>query len=211
MYTAMKKLLFILLGCGITSIGVLFLQYSNVVTGGTAGLSLSASYFFDLPFALLFFLINLPFYIFSVLRMGWNFTLWTIFAVTVLSSMTGLLQWVPYFELPMWLGAIVGGFIIGIGLSMLFMNGASLGGANILALFLQKRYGFNPGKANFIFDATVVLTSIMTVGFIRGLFSILSIAITAKVISYFKNQIAAQNSSATKEKPQQSLKPVASS
>ncbi|RXJ04098.1 YitT family protein [Anaerobacillus alkaliphilus] len=196
----LKKLLLIFLGCAITSFGVILLQHSNVVTGGTAGLSLSASYLFGLPFAVLFFIINLPFYIFSVLRMGWKFTLSTVFAVTTLSVMTGVDQWLPHFTLPMWFGAIAGGFVIGIGLSLLFINGASLGGFNILALFLQKRYGSNPGKTTLIFDAVVVLTSIVTIGFVRGLFSIISIAVTAKVISYFKNQISSQQKADEKEK-----------
>ncbi len=198
-FPMLKRLLFIILGCAITSFGVILLQHSNVVTGGTAGLSLSASYLFGLPFAVLFFLINLPFYIFSVIRMGWKFTLSTVFAVTTLSIMTSVDQWLPHFTLPMWFGATAGGFVIGIGLSLLFMNGASLGGANILALFLQKRYNTNPGKTTFIFDAAVVLTSILTIGFVRGLFSILSIAVTAKVISYFKQQISLQQKTEAKE------------
>jgi uncharacterized membrane-anchored protein YitT (DUF2179 family) len=189
----MKKLLYIFIGCLLTSLGVVILKDSHIVTGGTAGLSLSLSYLTNLPFSILFFVINLPFYIFSVIRMGWRFTLSTVGSVTLLSLLAALEQWIPAISIPMLVGSIFGGFIIGVGVTMVFLNGSSLGGANILALFLQKRFNINPGKVNFLFDLTVVLSSIYAVGATKGIFSIISIAVTSKVISYFKNQIANQN------------------
>jgi uncharacterized membrane-anchored protein YitT (DUF2179 family) len=195
----MKKVWFILLGCLITSIGVITLKHSNIVTGGTAGLSLTITYLTNSPFATIFFLINLPFYIFSVLRMGWKFTLSTVGAITVLTIMTATDQLIPSFSIPMLLGSVVGGMFIGMGLSIIFMNGASLGGANILALFLQKRFNFNPGRVNFIFDLLVVLSSVYVVGLVRGLCSIVSIYVTSKVVSYFKNEIAVRNKVPTRK------------
>ncbi|ADC49505.1 hypothetical protein BpOF4_07235 [Alkalihalophilus pseudofirmus OF4] len=196
----MKKWLMILLAIVITSIGVILLKHANIVTGGTAGLSLSVAYLLSLPFGVTFFLINIPFYIFSMMRMGWNFTFTTIISVSLLSVVTGFDYFLPAFTVPIWVGAVVGGFIIGIGLSLLFMNGSSLGGANILALFLQKRWNIDPGKTTFAFDFMVVLTSFYTVGFLRGIASVLSIAVTARVISYFKNEIARRREEPSKEK-----------
>ncbi|WP_246943415.1 YitT family protein [Bacillus pinisoli] len=185
----MKKIGFILLGCLVVTFGVILLKHSNIVTGGTAGLALSVSYLVNLPFAIVFFLINLPFYIFSVLHMGWRFTLKTAGAVSLLSLMTAVDQFLPDFTIPMLVGSVLGGLVIGLGLTLIFMNGASLGGANILALFLQKRFNTNPGTVNFIFDFIVVISSIMVIGWVKGLCSILSIFVISKVISYFKEHI----------------------
>lgn len=197
----MKKIGLILLGCIVVTAGVIILQHSNIVTGGTAGLALSLSYLVNLPFAIVFFLINLPFYLFSVLQMGWRFTLTTAGAVSVLSLMTAVDQFLPNFTIPMLVGSLLGGLIIGLGLTLIFMNGASLGGANILALFLQKRFNTNPGTVNFIFDFLVVLSSILVIGWIKGLCSILSIFVISKVISYFKEDIKKKNTApSTKEK-----------
>lgn len=187
----MMKWISIIFGCFLTSIGLILLNHSFLVTGGTAGLSLNISYLFTIQFAIVFFIINIPFYIFSVIRMGWNFTLSTVLSVSILTTFSWLGNWLlPDFTVPLIAGAILGGVLIGLGCSLLFMNGSSLGGAQILALFLQKRYNFNPGKTNFIFDFIVVVSSIYTVGFIAGFASILSIGIAAKIIDYFKNQIA---------------------
>lgn len=179
------------------SIGVLILHHSHLVTGGTAGLSLSLSYVFGMPFSVVFFLINIPFYILSLIRMGLQFTLSTLAAITILSFLTGLDQWFPDFSIPPLIGALVGGLVIGLGLTMIFLNRSSLGGANILALYLQRRFGWDPGKTNFVFDFLVVASSFYSVGFWKGLYSVLSIYILAKVISLFKRQIAARNMSAS--------------
>lgn len=189
----MRKIINILCGCLIASIGLIILKHAHIVTGGTAGLSLTLSYFLNKPFAILFFAVNIPFYIFSFIRMGWKFTLSTLFAVTALSLITWVDKWLPAFTVNILLGAMVGGLIIGVGLSFLFINGASLGGSNMLALFLQRRYNINPGKTNFLFDFLIVISSFYSVGLIKGMLSVLSIAITSCVISYFKVKITNSN------------------
>lgn len=189
----MKRMLFITAGCLLTSIGTLLLQHSGVLTGGTAGISLLLSYASGLPFGLVFFMVNIPFYVLSVLYMGWSFTLSTGFSVTVLCLMTGADRWLPPFTVPTFIGASAGGAIIGLGLSLLFTQRTSLGGSNILALILQKTKGWNPGTLNFVFDFAVVAYGFYSVGFIKGSLSVLSIWITSGIISYFKTTIAASN------------------
>ncbi|MFP7492776.1 YitT family protein [Terribacillus saccharophilus] len=186
----LQKYLKIVLGCFLASLGLYLLKSTELVTGGTAGLSLGISYLLTMPFGVVFFIINIPFYIFSFLNMGWRFTMTTIASVTILTLFSFLHPFYPVIELPGIIAAIAGGLIVGFGLILLFMNQASLGGANILALFLQKRFGTNPGTINFIFDFCVVMISLYSVGLINGVYSILSIAVTSFVISYFKEKFS---------------------
>lgn len=190
----MSKILKIILGCLIVSIGVIILKHSGLLTGGTAGLSLALVYLFNLPFSFFFFIINIPFYVFSFITMGWRFTVSTVFAISTLSLITSIDVWLPSFAIPPLLGAVLGGLVVGLGISYLFMNGASLGGAHILALFLQKKLNMNPGKVNFIFDFIVISLSVFTVGIINGVYSILSIFVLSFIISYFKGRIATNKS-----------------
>ncbi|MFC0472266.1 YitT family protein [Halalkalibacter kiskunsagensis] len=189
----MKHFIFLLFGCLLTAIGVTIVGQSQIVTGGTAGLALSSSYILGLPFYVLFFLINIPFYVFSVLRMGWEFTLSTILSVSMLSTMTYFSYLVPEMTLTPFFGGVLGSVLIGFGLSVLFLNGSSLGGANILALYLQKKFDWDPGKVNFVFDFVVVLSGFYYLGLLNGMYSIMSIAIYSIIISYFKNQIKERN------------------
>jgi uncharacterized membrane-anchored protein YitT (DUF2179 family) len=186
----MDKLIKLFCGCLVTSIGVIILRHSHVVTGGVAGLSLMISYFLNIQFSSIFFAINIPFYIFSFVKIGWKFTLSTVAAVTILSLMTGIDKWLPLFSIPILIGAVFGGLIIGFGLSIIAINGASLGGTNMVAIFLQKRYNLNPGIMNFIFDFLVVVLSFNSIGISKGILSVLSIATTASIINYFKGRIS---------------------
>jgi uncharacterized membrane-anchored protein YitT (DUF2179 family) len=56
---------------------------------------------------------------------------------------------------PLYAG-VMGGFLIGAGLLMLFRHNASLGGINILALFLQQRQGWRAGKVQMAIDCLIV-------------------------------------------------------
>lgn len=187
----LTNILQVLAGCLLAAFGITLLQHADLVTGGTAGLALGLTYVLPLSFSAVFFIINLPFYVFSVVHMGWKFTLNTIAAVSLLSALTSLDYFLPAFSVHPAAGAIFGGVSIGAGISILFMNNTSLGGANILALFLQRRIQWNPGKVNLSFDIMAVAVGLASVGLIAGAYSTLSIIATAFVLSIAKGKIAA--------------------
>ncbi|AEI44844.1 YitT family protein [Paenibacillus mucilaginosus] len=192
----MRKFANIVFGCMVTAIGLLFLKHTHAVTGGTAGLSLSLSYLMNLPFTALFLAINIPFFLFSALTMGRSFTVYSVGSVLILTLFTGLDSLLPAFEPSNLVGAVLGGMGIGLGVSILFANNSSLGGANILAFYLRRKYGWDPGLVNFAFDGMVVLISLSAVGVTKALYSIGSIALASLIISYFKSKI---NSEPVKE------------
>ncbi|OME82314.1 hypothetical protein BK120_15740 [Paenibacillus sp. FSL A5-0031] len=184
----MSKWLHIAIGCFVTVGGLVILKHSHIVTGGTAGLSLSLSPQLQVSFHYLFLLLNLPFLIFSYFYMGKSFTFKTIGAIALLSSLSAINDILPAFTIPPLIGAIVGGLFIGAGITALFRNGASLGGATILAIYLHKKHGVNPGITNFAFDFLVVLTSLSVFSLKSGLYSALSIAVTSAFLSFYKRR-----------------------
>lgn len=186
-----RKLLNVILGCGLVCAGVIFLSHSHLVTGGTTGIALGIAYLFDTTFAVALLGVSIPFYLLSIFRMGWQFTLATFFAVATLALFTEINRWLPDFILPGYVGAVAGGGLLGLGLALLFWNGASLGGVNVLALYLQKSFGCDPGRVTFAVDATIVAAYFYSVGMEKGLYSLLSVIITSAIISYFKGRIAA--------------------
>lgn len=183
----------VIIGCAIFVIGILILHSAQLITGGTSGLALSIAYIIDVPFSIVFIIVNIPFYILSVARMGWSFTISTIGTVTLLSLMSELHQWLPVVNIPPVAAAIFGGLAMGLGVTILFLNRTSLGGASILALYVQTRFKMNPAIITFGFDALVVSTGFYTVGWLNGLYSVLSIFVLALVITFFKNKIAFHN------------------
>jgi len=56
--------------------------------------------------------------------------------------------------------AIMGGLLCGVGLLVLFRHRASLGGINVLVLYLQERYGLRAGFVQLGLDAAILLLSV---------------------------------------------------
>lgn len=140
------------------ALGVAMYARAGLLTGGTAGIAFLVHYATGWRFGVVFFLINLPFVWFAVRSMGWRFTIKTFVAVALLSVFTEWLmpQVVRFDGLQPAYAAVMGGFLIGAGLLMLFRHHASLGGLNILVLWLQERRGWRAGKLQMAFDCAIV-------------------------------------------------------
>jgi uncharacterized membrane-anchored protein YitT (DUF2179 family) len=55
--------------------------------------------------------------------------------------------------------ALMGGALAGVGLLMLFRHEASLGGVNVLALYLQERFGLRAGLFQLGVDGAILVAS----------------------------------------------------
>lgn len=188
-----KKVLNIIIGCLFCSIGVLLLRHSQLVTGGVPGMALIVSYLTGIPFSVTVWIVSIPFLILSIVGMGKEFTLYSFFAAICLSSMTGLDYFLPNVIISEWVGAVLGSTSVGFGLAYLFCNGASLGGVNVLVLYLQRQKGFDPGKVTLLIDAVIILLGAVSQGFDKGIYSFFSIVIISVIISFFRERIASNN------------------
>lgn len=173
-----------LLGTAMCALGVQFLTHLGLITGQTAGLAVLASYVWDLPFGVVFFAVNLPFYVLAVLRMGWRFTIKSFIAVSMVSGFAELMPHLVSFErLNPAAGAAFAGASIGLGLIVLFRHGASLGGVGILALYLQDRLGFQAGWTQLAFDTALFATALLVIDPALVGWSLLGAAIANLIIA----------------------------
>lgn len=151
----------LLTGTLFVALGLLLLRHAGLMTGGTAGIALLLHYASGWPFGALFFTINLPFYVLAWLRMGRRFTLNTLLAVTGLSTLSELLPgWLPLGEVAPVFAALGGGLLLGAGFLILFRHRASLGGLNVLVLWLQDRFGWRAGWVQMAIDCSILLCAL---------------------------------------------------
>lgn len=163
-HTLLEDTLAILFGTLMVSFGVTLLKTAGALTGSTAGIAFLMSYLTQTSFGIAFFIINIPFYWLAVKRMGWPFTLKTFAAVGLVSLFSQLHPLFIHFSaINPFYATLFGNVIMGIGFIVLFRHKASLGGVNILALWLQDRYGIRAGKLQMGVDTCVVLASLFVV------------------------------------------------
>lgn len=183
-HTALEDVLAIVIGTLMVSFGVVMLRQVGTLTGGTAGMAFLAHYLTQVSFGTAFFIINLPFYYLSIRRMGWQFTLKTFSAVALVSVFSDLHPLFIHFDhLQPFYATLFGNVIMGIGFIVLFRHKASLGGVNILALFLQDKYGLRAGKLQMGVDCCIVLASLFVVSYEMLIASILGAVIVNLIIA----------------------------
>ena len=159
-HTAFEDAQAIVTGALFIALGVAMFAQAGLLTGGTAGLAFLIHYATGWRFGVVFFVINVPFYVLALRAMGWTFTVKTFCAIAALSLFSELMPLVLRFDFlqPVYAG-VMGGFLIGAGLLMLFRHKASLGGLNIVVLYLQERHGWRAGKVQMAIDCLIVLAA----------------------------------------------------
>ncbi len=161
-------------GTTFVALGVFFFTQQGILTGGTAGIALLLTHLTGMSFGQVFFAINLPFYWIAWKQMGWRFCLNTFISVTTVSLLVDHAdQVIAVSRIDPLTAAIIGGFLIGMGMLILFRHRASLGGLGILALLLQSRYGIRAGKFQLAVDCIILLCSFFIVSWQLLGFSIL--------------------------------------
>jgi len=154
----------LIIGTLLAALGVTFFKTAGLLIGGTAGLAFLGQYASAYTFSEVFFVINLPFYFLSYHQLGWRFTLKTFMSVFLLSIFVEFISSFMQFSfLNPFYAAIMGGLLIGAGLLVLFRHEASLGGLNILAQYLSKKYAISIGKFQMGVDCIVLFLAIFII------------------------------------------------
>ena len=157
------------------AMALMLFNQAGLLIGSTAGMAFLLHYVTDISFGKLFFVVNLPFYWFAWTRMGREFTLKTFICVALLSLLTELfphVMQVSYIN-PLF-ASLLGGLLLGTGCLFLARHRSSLGGATIVSLYMQNRYGVRAGKVQLAIDCVVLLLALFVVPLERVFYSVLA-------------------------------------
>jgi uncharacterized membrane-anchored protein YitT (DUF2179 family) len=167
----------LLTGTLFAALGVALFKQAGLLSGGTVGLAFVLHYASGWPFGLLFLVVNLPFYALAWRRMGPAFTIKSLLAVVLLAALAEALpHWLRISELNPAFAAIGGGLLVGAGLIILFRHRASLGGLNVLVLWLQETRGWRAGYLQAGLDGAILLAALALVPVERIGLSLLGMA-----------------------------------
>jgi len=138
-----------------------FLLPSEIVGGGVTGLSALIFYATGFPVGVTFFLINIVLIIMGIKSLGLSFGIRTIYGTAVLSVFLGLLQ--QYITEPVvddrFMSAIIGGIMGGASVGLVFSQGGSTGGTDIIAMMINKYRNISPGKLILYMDVVIISSS----------------------------------------------------
>ena len=156
-HSAYEDLQALLTGTLLAALGIVLFNQAGLLAGGTVGLALLLNYATGLDLSLAMLATTAPFYALACLRMGRAFTLKTLAAVALTALFVQLLpRGLSFTYLSPVLAAVLGGLLAGMGMLVLFRHQASLGGLNVLAIYLQDKWGWSAGKVQMALDAAIL-------------------------------------------------------
>jgi uncharacterized membrane-anchored protein YitT (DUF2179 family) len=179
-----EDVLAMLTGTLLTSLGITLYSKAMLATGGVTGLALLLQYATKFSFGTIFFVINLPFYLLAIRRMGWPFTIRTFIAVALVSVFARLTPlWIDVSALQPVYAAVMGGALMGLGMLILFRHRTGLGGMNILALYLQDKRLVRAGYFQLAVDILILITALFVLDYKQVLLSMLGAVVLNLVIA----------------------------
>lgn len=148
-----------------------FLIPSDIIGGGITGLSALIYFATGVPIGPINLAINVILILISFKSLGKGFGFKTIYSFTVISIFLTYLQTVitePVVD-DRFLSAIVGGILGGGSIGLIFTQGGSTGGTEILAMMINKKRNISPGKLILAFDVVIIASSYLVFGEIEAI------------------------------------------
>lgn len=171
----------------------LFFIPANLASGGVSGIAQLVNHFTGWPIGLMVLVGNVPLFL-----LGWRFlggskfALRTAVAILTYSLFTDLIVQVPYFvessqylindlKGDIFLNALYGAIISGIGYGMVYRARGTSGGSDILARILNNWRGVSMTQSYLIVDTAVILSAGFVFGWKQALYAMITLYVSGLV------------------------------
>ena len=153
-------LLYFITGAVIYSVAVnMFLSPNGISPGGFTGVAAIVNYLTNIPTGTVLFAFNIPVLILGYIKMGGMFILKTSFVTALVSfSLDVSARILPILKTDGILASMFGGILMGLGLSLILLRGATTGGIDIIAKLINRKYRhLSVGKIILMADGIVIV------------------------------------------------------
>lgn len=159
------KYALVLLGLAITAFGVMaFIVSNDIMIGSTTGLGRIGEHFLGVPVSVAVAMVNGALFILAWAVLGKKFAASIVVGTVAYPMFMGLFESMP------WIGnlthdpiiaTVYGGVICGIGMGLIIKSGASTGGTDVIAIILNKKFGWPLSIPMYAVDGLILLTQII--------------------------------------------------
>ena len=185
-YEKVKWIVATVVGSVIFAVGFAFFLLPNDMSpGGISGLALVIVEVLGFgSVGTLAILINLPLFIVGGLKIGKKFFFGSLMGMLLSNVMIDVFAAMHMPAVEPLMGVLYGGVVCGVGLGIVFVNGTSTGGSDILVRLLKLRYRNVPiGEISMYFDAlVVVLTGLVFKDLNKALYTGITVFICGKMV-----------------------------
>ncbi|WP_085991428.1 YitT family protein [Oceanobacillus senegalensis] len=156
----LKKGLAIIIGSTFIALGInSFVIPNHLLDGGIIGIGLLAKYLFEVKVGLTIILLSTPLYVIAYFykrRYFYNGVHGLLVSSFFIDLFHPLSEW--YLDdIPILIGTVIAGILIGLGIGIMLGNDISTGGLDLLALMLANITSINAGVYILIMDCLILL------------------------------------------------------
>lgn len=205
-FSLVNFLLLIVAGI-VNAIGVtIFIAPVQLYDSGISGTSILLSQVTPDVFSLSFFLLifNIPLFLYGLKRQGIVFTIYAIFAVVIYATVAWLITDVlpvdvsvasPLAGTDLFLCAIFGGIISGIGSGAAIRYGGAMDGIEVMAVIFAKKLGLSIGSFVMIYNVLLyVICGFVIQSWILPLYSVVTYAAASKTVDFIVDGLDSEKS-----------------
>lgn len=175
---------------------IMFLAPVKLYDSGISGTSMLVSQVTPewCSLSLILILLNIPLFLLGLKREGVHFTVYSIYVVIIYSFVAWIITDIlpvdvsivsPLAGTDLFLCAIFGGIISGVGSGMAVRFGGAIDGVDIIAVLFSKKLGLTIGSFVMIYNVILYITCGIVIGsWILPLYSIVTYAAASKTIDF---------------------------
>ena len=153
-------IMYFIIGAAVYSVAVnMFLSPNGISPGGFTGVATVVNYLTAIPTGIMLFAFNVPVLILGYIKMGGIFILKTSLVTALVSiSLDVSTRFLPPLKTDGILASMFGGILMGLALSLVLLRGATTGGIDIIAKFINRKHRhLSVGKIILVADGVVIL------------------------------------------------------
>ncbi|MCG8411718.1 MAG: YitT family protein [Bacteroidales bacterium] len=185
-FKEIKAYVIITIGLLINALGwTAFLIPAEITGGGVTGVATLIFFGTEIPVWVSFLILNGILVVIGTKILGLGFGLRTIFGTLVLTLFFSIFQGIitePIVN-ENFMSAVVGGILGGAGIGIVFSQGGSTGGTDIIAMIINKYRNISPGKIILYIDILIIASSYLIFGSIEKIvYGYVTMGVTAYAI-----------------------------
>jgi uncharacterized membrane-anchored protein YitT (DUF2179 family) len=140
-----------------------FLLPFKITGGGVSGLAALIFYATGIPISIPYLILNAILIILAIRILGKVFVYKSIYGILVLAFFLQLFQSLIHHAIvkDQFMSAIIGGILSGIGIGIVFTQGGSTGGTDIIAMMINRYKNISPGRLILYVDVFIISSSII--------------------------------------------------
>ena len=159
------KYAMVLAGLAITAFGVMsFIVSNDIMIGSTTGLGRIGEHFLGVPVSVAVAMVNGALFVLAWAVLGKKFAASIVVGTVAYPMFIGLFESMENIgnltDDPI-IATVYGGVICGIGMGLIIKSGASTGGTDVIAIILNKKFGWPLSVPMYAVDGLILLTQII--------------------------------------------------